>query len=433
MRKLYITSLRLDTMDGDYLKRVVDKYIDDRLQSVGAILIEGAKWCGKTRTAKEHAVSTLFMQNPKNTKNYLMMADTDPSILLEGDTPRLIDEWQMAPALWDAVRFEVDERSKPGQFILTGSSVPRDDEIMHSGTGRISRVLMRPMSLFESMDSNGSVSLNDMFNGKKMGARSDLSVKDIASLIARGGWPGSIGMDDAVAIRNVQDYVESIVNTDVSRVDGTARDPAAVRNLLKSLSRNISSTASIPTIVKDMAGDDTTISEKTASSYISALRRIFIVEDLPAWNPSIRSKTAIRSSPKRHFVDPSIAIASLRATPKGLLNDFNTFGLLFESLCVRDLRVYSQSIDGNVFHYRDKNDLEADAVVHLNDGRWGAIEVKMGNKEIEDAAANLLKLKEKVDTGRMNEPSFLMIITAGEYAYTRDDGVSIVPIGCLRD
>lgn len=421
-------------MPVNYLNRVIDPYLKERLKSSGAVLIEGAKWCGKTSTARNLSGSNLFMQDPNNRDTYLGQAYTKPSILLEGETPRLIDEWQTAPILWDAVRFAVDERGVPGQFILTGSAVPQDDEILHTGTGRISRLLMRPMSLFESLESNGTISLADLFDGKTdIAAHSDLTLERLTFALARGGWPSSIKMEPKASLRASYDYVDAVVNVDTSRVDGVRRNPKIIRDIMKSISRNIASSANISIIRDDVAGDDDQISGKTVSSYINALRRIFVVEDVPAWSPSLRSKTTIRTSPKRHFVDPSIATATLRISPKGLLENFNMLGLLFESLCVRDLRVYSQVLDGEIFHYHDKTDLEADIVVCLADGRWGAIEVKLGSKDIEKGAANLIKLKERVNTDKMKEPSFLMVLTAMEYAYRRDDGVLIVPIGCLKN
>lgn len=420
-------------MEKKYLPRIIDKYLDSALEASGAVLIEGAKWCGKTSTAKQRASSVLFMQDPDYTLSYLKAADTKPSLLLKGDTPRLIDEWQMAPVLWDAVRFAVDERNEAGQFILTGSAVPLDDVLKHTGTGRIARILMRPMSLYESMESNGAVSLKDLFDGKTdVEGISSLTIEYLAFALVRGGWPASIGAKESVALKRAYNYVDAVINQDVSRVDGIEKNPARVRALMRSYSRNIATMANMSTIRNDIAGDEDTISEKTIASYINALRRIYVIEDVPAWNPAMRSKTAIRTSPKRHFVDPSIAAAVMRATPQSILEDFITFGFLFESLCVRDLRIYSQALDGEVFHYRDKSNLEADIIVHLNDGRWGAIEVKLGSKEIEEAARNLLKLKEKIDLGKMKAPSFLMILTGTQLAYRREDGVFIVPIGCLK-
>jgi len=420
-------------MEKKYLPRIIDQYLDSALEASGAVLIEGAKWCGKTSTAKQKAASVLLMQDPDYTLSYLKAADTKPSLLLKGETPRLIDEWQMAPVLWDAVRFAVDERNAAGLFILTGSAVPLEDVLKHTGTGRIVRILMRPMSLYESMESNGAVSLKDLFDGKTdIEGISSLTIENLAFALVRGGWPASIGAKESVALRRAYNYVDAVINQDVSRVDGIEKSPARVRALMRSYSRNIATMANMSTIRNDIAGDEDTISEKTIASYINALRRIYVIEDVPAWNPAMRSKTAIRTSPKRHFVDPSIAAAVMRATPQSILEDFNTFGFLFESLCVRDLRIYSQALDGEVFHYRDKSNLEADIIVHLNDGRWGAIEVKLGSKEIEEAAQNLLKLKEKIDLEKMKAPSFLMVLTGTQLAYRREDGVFNVPIGCLK-
>jgi predicted AAA+ superfamily ATPase len=421
-------------MKHRYLKRIADDMLGSTLEASGAVLIEGPKWCGKTRTAQERAASELLMQDPDYTESYLKAADTKPSLLLRGKTPRLLDEWQMAPVLWDAVRFAVDQRGESGQFILTGSAVPRDNAVQHSGTGRISRMLMRTMTLFESLESSGDVSLKALFDGtRKVEGFSSLTIEKLAFALARGGWPASVGEKEPVALRRVHDYVEAVINIDVSRVDGIEKNPVRVRALMRSLARNVSTTATIATIRDDIASGESSLSEKSIAAYLNALRRIFVVEDLPAWNPAMRSKTAIRTSPKRHFIDPSIAAAVLRASPDSLLFDFNTFGLLFESLCIRDLRVYAQSIDGDVFHYRDKGGREVDAVVHLRDGRWGAIEVKMGAKEIETAAKNLKTLRDKVNVDKMKEPSFLMVLTATDLAYRRPDGVYIVPIGCLKN
>lgn len=423
-------------MGREYLKRIADRMLQERLAASGAVLIEGPKWCGKTRTALENSKSHLFMQDPDRAVSYLKAADIKPSLLLQGETPRLLDEWQTAPVLWDAVRFMVDQRGKPGQFILTGSAVPKDNVVQHTGTGRISRLMMRPMSLYESLESNGSVSLRALFDGQaEIDNFSTLTIEQIAFAIVRGGWPASIGESEDIALRHAIDYVEAVINADVSRVDGIEKNPVRVRALLRSLSRNISTLATIRTIRADIAlGDaDESISEKTISQYLGALDRIFVTENLPAWNPALRSKSAIRTSPKRLFVDPSIAAAVMRLTPSRLLDDFNYFGFLFESLCDRDLRIYAEAIDGQVFHYRDGSGLETDAVIALNDGRWAAVEVKLGSKEIDEAAGHLLKLKDKVNTEKMREPSFLMILTGTEIAYRREDGVYVVPLGCLKD
>lgn len=416
------------------MSRLCDTELQLALQSSGAVLIEGAKWCGKTSTASNASRSVLYMQDPDNAGSYQAMADTKPSLLLKGEIPRLIDEWQMAPVLWDAVRFEVDKRAKTGQFILTGSAVPTDNITAHTGTGRISRIIMRPMSLFESLESNGTVSLHALFDGNQdVEALSDLSIEKIAFSLCRGGWPASIKQQGEAALRMAMDYVEAVINYDVSRVDNVEKNPERVRLLLRSLARNIATLASYQTIITDMEATDITISDKTISSYMNALRRIFVVEDLPAWSPSLRSRTAIRTSAKRHFVDPSIATAVLRTNPEGILKDFQYFGFLFEALCTRDIRVYAQINDGDVFHYRDKSGLESDLIVRLRDGRWAAIEVKLGNKQIDEAAENLLALKARVDEEKMGNASFLMVLTGGKYAFRRNDGVLVVPIGCLRD
>jgi hypothetical protein len=355
-------------------------------------------------------------------------------MLLRGETPRLIDEWQMAPVLWDAVRFEVDRRNIPGQFLLTGSAVPRDNIVQHTGTGRIAKMLMRPMSLYESKESTGEISLKALFDSSEVPTMvtSHLAIDDILYAICRGGWPASLSMPREYALDVARNYVDALVEEDVSRVDGVERNPQRVNTLLRSLARNVATMATNSTIMQDMAASESSMTAPTLDSYMNALRRIFVVEDVPAWSPSLRSKTVLRTSAKRHFVDPSIAAAVLRITPERLLQDFNTFGFLFESLCTRDLRVYAQANDGEVYHYRDKSGLEADLIVALRDGRWAAVEVKLGNKQIEEAATHLLALKEKVNTEKMGEPSFLMVLTGGEVGYQRQDGVWVVPLGCLK-
>lgn len=418
-----------------YLSRLCDTELQLALKSAGAVLIEGAKWCGKTSTANNAAKSVVYMQDPDNTQSYQVMADTKPSLLLKGNNPRLIDEWQVAPVLWDAVRFEVDKRAERGLFILTGSAVPPENVTAHTGTGRISRMIMRPMSLFESLESNGLISIGALFNGKQKetDAISDLTIEQIAFLICRGGWPASIGQEKETALRMARDYVEAIIHQDISRVDNIEKNPERVRLLLRSLARNISTTANYQTIKQDIEATDISISDKTISTYINALRRIFVVEDINAWSPSLRSKTAIRTSEKRHFVDPSLATAVMRINPEGVLADFEYFGFLFESLCTRDIRIYAQANDADVFHYRDKTGLEADLIIRQRNGKWAAIEIKLGNKQIEEAAQNLLTLRAKIDEEKMGKDSFLMIVTGGQYAYQRNDGIWVVPIGCLRD
>ncbi|MBR5716678.1 MAG: ATP-binding protein [Bacteroidales bacterium] len=417
-----------------YLPRICDALLSKKLRHSGAVLITGPKWCGKTATATVAAKSIIYMQDPDRGPAYMKAADYKPSLLLEGDVPRLIDEWQMAPVLWDAVRFVVDQRQEMGQFILTGSAVPVDNATMHTGTGRISRLRMHTMSLYESQESNGCVSLRELFEGKPIAlATSNLTIEQIAFAICRGGWPASVKMKGDDALELAKDYVDAIIHQDISRVDGVEKNPKRVQLLLRSLARNVATMASNVTILNDMEGDEMGISAPTLDVYMNSLRRIFVVEDQPAWSPSMRSKSAIRTASKRHFTDPSIAAAVLRTTPNALLEDFNTFGFMFESLCTRDMRIYAQANDGDVFHYRDKSGLETDMIVALNDGRWAAVEVKLGNKQIEEAAEHLKELALKVDEKKMGKPAFLMILTGGEFAYQREDGVLVVPIGCLKD
>ncbi len=419
-----------------YRNRIADKILQDKLEAKGAVLIEGTKWCGKTTTASQIAKSILYMQDPAKKTHNLKMAELDPALLLKGDPPRLIDEWQLAPQLWDAVRFEVDKRDQFNQFILTGSSVPAADmTTAHSGTGRISRMTMRPMTLYESGDSNGSVSLGELFREQKtISAKSALNLRRIAYLICRGGWPKALDQSEKIALRQAYDYYDAVVESDISSADGVKKNPQRVKLLMHSLSRFTASDAKATNIRADIVPNDLdTLDEDTIYSYINALKRIFVVEDLPAWSPNLRSRTAIRKSDKRHFVDPSIAVASLGLGPDDLLNDLNTTGLLFESMCIRDLRVFAEALDGILYHYRDKTGLECDAVVHLRNGSYALIEAKLGGSEIEDAARKLLLLKSKIDTDRMQAPSFLMVLTVTEYGYRREDGVYVVPVGCIKN
>ncbi|NCB42628.1 MAG: ATP-binding protein [Clostridia bacterium] len=419
-----------------YIPRVADNILKQRLEAKGAVLIEGAKWCGKTTTASQVAESIIYMQDPAKKEQNLRMAGVEPSILLDGKTPRLIDEWQLAPSLWDAVRFEVDQRDEFNQFILTGSSAPLDSEaISHTGTGRIARMLMRPMSLYESGDSNGTVSLKELFDGNiKKAAKSDLGIRDLAFLICRGGWPKSVNQTERIALQQAYDYFDAVVESDLSSVDGVQRNPQNVRKLMRSYARFLSSAGKLTSIRSDMAANELdNLHEDTIASYINALRRIFVVEELPAWSPNLRSKAAIRTGDTRHYVDPSIAVAALGIGPKDLLNDLNTMGFFFESMCVRDLRIFADALYGNVYHYRDKNGLECDAIVHLRNGSYGLIEVKLGERDIQEAARNLISLSEKIDTDRMKQPAFMMVLTGTEFAYQREDGVLVVPAGCLKD
>jgi len=418
-----------------YLARIADDILLEKLEAKGAVLIEGPKWCGKTTTAAQIARSSIYIQDPSKKSQYLKMAELEPHMLLDGDTPRLIDEWQLAPQLWDAVRFEIDKRDAFNQFILTGSTVPSADmSTSHTGTGRISRMVMRPMTLFESGESNGSISLGDLFNEQtNIAVKSEIDIRRLAYLICRGGWPKAVGQSEKVALTQAFDYYDAVVESDISAVDGVNRNPQRVQLLMRSFSRFIATDAKITNIRLDMVSNDLdSLNDGTIFSYINALKKIFVIEDLPAWSPNLRSKTAIRTSDTRHFVDPSIAVASLGVGPGDLLNDLNTMGLLFESMCIRDLRVFSEALDGKVYHYRDKAGLECDAVVHLRNGSYALIEVKLGGGDIEYAAKNLLQLKNKIDTDRMKEPSFLMILTGTEFGYRRDDGIYVVPLGCLK-
>ena len=421
-----------------YKRRIADEILERKLKGKGAVLIEGPKWCGKTTTAEQISKSVLYMADPANGEQNLTLADINPALLLTGDTPRLIDEWQLAPKLWDAIRFEVDHRGEEGQFILTGSAVPVDrSKIAHTGTGRFSWLLMRPMTLYESGESTGTVSLKELFNGPSIiNGINNLSLEDVAYLCCRGGWPRSIFLDKDIALDSAFDYYDAIINSDISRVDGINRNPERVKNLMRSYARNIGSQVSIETIRNDMINNDSfALDTDTVLSYINALKKIFVIEESPAWNPNLRSKTAIRTSDTRYFIDPSIATASLGIGPEDLINDLNTFGLVFETLCIRDLRVYAESINGNVYHYRDSSSLECDAVIHLRNGSYGLVEIKLGgDKLIDEGAKNLIKLQNKIDTEKMKKPSFMMVLTAtGSYAYKRDDDVYVIPVGCLKN
>lgn len=401
-------------------------------------MIEGSKWCGKTTTAEHAANSVLYMDHPQKQKEYLLLAENNPELLFDGAEPRLLDEWQVAPQLWDTARFLVDRRGGPGHFILTGSAVPADkSKISHTGTGRFAWLTMRPMSLWESGESNGRVSLLNLFAGQAQADVSpDQSLEEMAYVLCRGGWPASLGLNRQAALKQSKNYVEAVCKRDISRVDNVARDASFALRLMRSYARNQGSQVPASVIYADLAAQkDSSMSEETVLAYISAMKKIFVIEDMPAWNPNLRSKTAIRTSDTRYFVDPSVATAALGIGPKDLMNDLNTFGLLFETMAVRDLRVYAEAIEGEVFHYRDKNGLECDAVVHLHNGNYGLIEIKLGGETlVEEGAASLKKLRNKIDTVRMKDPSFMMVLTAvGGYAYRRNDGVWVVPIGCLRD
>lgn len=429
----------------NYKPRIADKILADLLDACGCVLIEGSKWCGKTTTAEQQAKSVVYMADPEDNTRNIQLAKTTPRFILKGDTPRLIDEWQVVPTLWDAIRGEVDHRHALGQFIITGSAVPVDrKDIIHTGTGRIAPLLMRPMSLWESGDSSGEVSLESLFNKpEQLMGESKIDIDELAYLVCRGGWPMAMQTSTRkAALKQATIYYNGLVgsgdgsDSDISRADGVRRSPERVKLLMRSLSRHQGTQASLDTIYDDMkANDDSSLNTGTISSYISALKKIFTVENMSAWNPALRSKTAIRTSDTHYFVDPSIAVAAMRIGPNDLLNDLETFGLLFETLAIRDLRIYTDALDGNVYHYRDKNNLECDAVIHLENGKYGLVEIKLGGDNLIDSGANSLnKLANKIDTTKMPTPSFLMVLTGvGRYAYKRDDGIYVVPIGSLKN
>ena len=420
----------------EYRKRIADDILSRKLEGKGAVLIEGPKWCGKTTTAEQIAASILYMDDPEKKEQNISMSELNPKRLLKGETPRLIDEWQLAPKLWDAIRFEVDHRRELGQFLLTGSAVPVDTkEITHSGTGRFTWLTMRPMSLYESGDSTGDVSLRNLFANNTVDGESDMTIDRLAFLACRGGWPQAIDMCDDIALDQARDYYDAVVRSDINRADNIQKNAEKVRRLMRSYARNQGSQVPNTVLARDVsANDEESMSQETVAAYLNALRKIFVVEDMPAWNPNLRSKTAIRSSDTRYYVDPSIAAAALGIGPNDLINDLNTFGFIFETLCIRDLRVFADALDGQVYHYRDKDGQECDAVIHLRNGQYGLIEIKLGgDKLIEEGAQSLKKMESKIDTDKMKAPSFLMVLTGvGGYAYRRKDGVCVVPIGCLR-
>jgi len=427
-----------------YLNRTVDNQLKTYLDVFGAVLIEGPKWCGKTTTAEQFSKSVIKLQDPDMREEYLATADVKPSLLLEGETPRLIDEWQDAPVLWDAVRTAVDKRSLPGQFILTGSNTIDRSKILHSGTGRIARLRMLPMSLWESQESNGKISLLELFDetGRDIdGISSDMSVEDLIYASCRGGWPASLHVANRTsALLIAKDYVNTVCNDDVSRIDGRQRDSRLVSRILWSYARNVSTIAQKTSLLADItASGNMSCSPDTFDDYLKALSRLFVIQDIDGWCPAIRSKTVIRSSPKRCFIDPSIAVAALGLTPKILQEQLKTFGFIFEQLCIRDLKSYAAEKNGTLSYYRDRYDLEADGVLNLDDGRYALLEFKLGAREIEDGASHLLKLaslvREYNKTEKqvpLREPDLLMVITGGKMAYTRPDGVKVVPLGCLK-
>lgn len=420
-----------------YLKRIIDDDLDKYLEMIGAILIIGPKWCGKTTTAERHAKSVLKLQDKDQYQTNMMWADIEPSRLLRGDKPRLIDEWQIAPVLWDSVRTSVDETDGYGLYILTGSTVVNEDGKRHTGTGRIHRLLMRTMSLYESGESNGQISIMDLFDNPEMNINeyeSELTMDELIFAACRGGWPESLNQKTREGKLFVAySYLDNICNTDASAVDGVKRDSDRVRLLLRSIARNNSTLAKDQTIIDDMKANFMDISRPTYYSYVDALKRLFVLEDQRGWSPNIKSKSAIRSGNKKVFIDPSIAVAALHASPESMEKDLKTFGFVFENLCIRDLNVYTSSHGGKVSYYHDKSDLEIDCVVHLKDGRYALIECKLGSERIEDGAKNLLKINELIEKNdKLENPTFLAVLTGGKYAYTRPDGVKVIPVGCLK-
>ena len=418
-----------------YLTRILEKKLENKLSYIGAIQIEGPKWCGKSTTASRFSETTIKLQDPIVFSLYKVYSTTSKEELLYGKKPILFDEWQKIPELWDFIRLDVDEHpNDPGRFILTGSAKPVEDDNRHSGTGRIAKIKMRPMTLYESKESTGEVSIHDLFNNELHPIRgeSKLTVYDQVKLVCRGGWPGILNAPEKVITNYINDYYESLVNSDISGVDGIKRNPNRAKAVLKSYARGISTMTDYQTMAKDLVNSGEGIDIKTLSSYITAFEKLFIIENVEAWTPKLRSASTIRTKSKKQFVDPSIAVAAMGVSEKELLDDMETFGFFFESMVTRDLRVYSENIDGDIFYYRDNSGLEVDCIIKLNDGRWAAIEVKVGGNKIDEAATNLKKLKMKVDTIHMRQPSFLMVVYGGQHAYLREDGVYVVPIGCLK-
>ncbi len=412
-----------------YMPRVTDALLARRLESSGAVVIEGAKACGKTETARQVATSSVLLDIDMAARDAIAV---DPMLVLAGDTPRLLDEWQVEPVVWNLVRRVVDERQAAGQFILTGSAVPNDDINRHTGAGRFSFLRMRPMSIFESGHSTGEVSLNEVMSGADIRATdAGLNVADLAELVTRGGWPAQQSRPIDAARQSARDYLQQVQEVDIGRLTATRRDPVKVGRLLQSLARNVATEVAVTKLAAETGAGDAPLNRETVTAYLDALERLMVVENQPAWGPHLRSRAVLRTSPKRHFVDPSLAVAALAAGPERLLQDLNMLGLLFESLVIRDLRILSQPLDGTVSHYRDDSGLEVDAIIHLADGRWAAFEVKLGTGRIEEAAATLTKFASIVDTDKIGEPASLAVVTGTGYAYVRDDGIAVLPVGTL--
>jgi hypothetical protein len=442
---IFITFALQKTTAMHYLKRISDTILQQRLEAMGAVLIVGPKWCGKTTTAEQHAKSVLRLQNPDEREQYLATAAVKPSMLLMGETPRLIDEWQDAPVLWDAVRTMVDKRMETGQFILTGSNAVDESKIRHSGTGRISRMTMGTMSLWESGESNGKISLTDLFNRPDLdidGIESPMSVEQLIFAACRGGWPAAINAKtDKNALAVVKDYVASVCESDVSRVDGVRRNPKLANLILRSYARNVSTLAKTSSMLDDVtASENTSCSRTTFEDYVAALERLFVIQDVAAWCPAIRSKSAIRSGLKRGFCDPSIAVALLQQTPESMCTQLKTFGFVFEQMCIRDLKAYTNDFFSYVGYYHDRFGLESDMVVHLGDGRYALAECKLGSREINEGAGHLIKLRNLIREHNasepqaiIREPDLMMVLTGGKMAYRREDGVCVIPLACLKD
>ena len=424
---------------SEYRPRIADKMLRESLEAMGGVLVQETKWCGKTTTSVHQAASVLYMDDPDTKEQNLALAQSNIKRLLQGETPRVIDEWELAPQLWDAARFEIDHRDVHfGQFIFTGSAVPKEkdkEKIFHSGAGRFDWITMRTMSLWESGDSTGEVSIADLFNGGMPDGQSNIDMDKLAYLVCKGGWPGALALTEQAALRVSRAYLKAVLNSDICKVDGVKRDSELMARVIRSLARNQGGQIPVTTIHSDIIqNEQSSVSVYTIDEYVKVLKKIFLEEDMSAWNPNLRSKTAIRTSDTRYFVDPSIAAAAMGIGPKDLIADLNTMGLLFETLCIRDLRVYADALDGKIYHYRDRSELECDAVIHLRDGSYGLVEIKLGGETlVENGASSLLKLSSKIDTDKMKKPSFMMVVTGvGEYAYVRDDGVYVVPIGALK-
>ena len=417
-----------------YIPRIVDDVLQNKLEYMGAVLIEGCKWSGKSTTARQFAKSYIEFQDPDKKMQYDKMNQTKPSLFLEGEKPRLFDEWQMYPVVWDSIRMDVDHTGLKGQYILTGSARPMEDSIMHSGTGRISKLLMRPMSLYESGESNGLVSLNDIINGKDISGVSTLDFDNLISAMRRGGWPEALNIDGNNKYKIPKDYVQSLLNEEIKTVDGTVRNSSKMNAVLKSISRNISTNVSKSTILEDVKSEFTNeISRPTLDDYLNVLEKLYILEYIPATNLNLRSKTPLRVSPKLELVDPSLVIAILNLKREDLIKDLNFTGFIFENMCMRDLKIYADAASARLSYYRDKNDFEVDCILETADGKWGAIEIKLGAGEIPDAVSNLVKFRDKIDTDKYGDPSFLMVLTGADYSYKREDEIYVVSIGNLKD